>query len=56
MNENEFELNGISYVAVDGHDCRLCKMMTAEMCKSSPECISDFRFDVRNVIFVEKQQ
>ena len=56
MDENEFELSGVSYVAVAGYDCKICKMMNAEACKSSPECFSEFRADRRNVIFVEKQQ
>lgn len=59
MNENEFELDGKFYVAVDvDHDsCGKCSLR-AHPCylTNFPHCASNDRKDKRNVIFVEKQQ
>lgn len=56
-NENEFELNGVTYVAVpdDGYTCKGCAfIMTACYTLNLPRCISESRKDERNVIFIRK--
>lgn len=67
MGENEFELNGVVYVAVeesiDAKQCNGCAMKNDKhpfKCIGNsyeiPDCDPSFRIDGRNVIFVEKQQ
>lgn len=60
MNENEFELNGVTYVATAGDTCHGCafdKRAADESCRSYlPSCIDADRRDGRFVIFVEKQK
>lgn len=63
MNDNEFELNGKSYIAVDDNDspCIGCALHHKDECGESyyhvvPQCDGNGRPDHRNVIFVEKQQ
>lgn len=59
MSENEFELDGKVYVAVDGHrySCVSCAFSDYQCYsrRTIPGCISKERKDKRNVIFVEKQ-
>ena len=60
MNENEFELDGKVYVAVE-HDnsgaCIECSFSGSVMCMDDKiKCIPTMRTDMRNVIFVEKPQ
>ena len=61
MDENEFEIAGVRYMAVDCppvRPCDRCDLFIDGKCMNSTEfnCFSDFRNDNRNVIFVEKQQ
>lgn len=62
MNENEFELDGKVYVAVEGKDCDGCAFCdgpddnTAIGCGLSPRCYPHGRIDNRSVIFTEKTQ
>ena len=60
VDDNEFELNGVQYVAVedDGNEgCNQCSFnMAGTGCAFAPPCIEDERVDGRNVIFMEKQQ
>ena len=65
MNEDEFELNGKTYVSVKSkskpacYGCYGCALFYgAFSCISDnhPKCIGKARQDGRNVIFVEKQQ
>ena len=58
MNENEFELDGRTYVARPTHnDCEGCGLHDTDDCwgEERPYCTSTFRTDNRDVIFVEKQ-
>lgn len=57
-NENEFELDGVLYVAREGgFNCYGCAFLDDdERCVESPSCRkSHGRMDGRNVIFVEKR-
>ncbi len=60
MDENEFELNGIQYVAVEdvyNEGCDSCAFNEAGTgCAFAPTCFEDERVDGRDVIFAEKQQ
>lgn len=61
MNENEFELDGKVYVAVDAEcGCNGCafNQVSVRDCNAyaAPYCTRKYRIDNRNVIFVEKQQ
>lgn len=64
MDENEFEVDGIIYVAVDAppvKPCNKCSFFINDRCtgmlmNAAPDCFGDFRDDGRDVIFVEKQQ
>lgn len=61
MNENEFEIDGKAYVAVEKASsmvrCSYCSFNNAFECLENPvpACGSEIRLDKRNVIFVEKQ-
>lgn len=66
MDENEFEINGIAYVATEeslySKQCSGCAMKNDShpfKCMGNsyeiPDCDPSFRADERNVIFVEKQ-
>lgn len=57
MDENEFEIEGIHYIAVDGKrdDCTGCALERSSFCHTAPCCWPSQRFDERDVIFVEKQ-
>lgn len=61
MNENEFELNGKVYVAVDNKECDGCAFSygddgsVTDGCGVCPRCYPSEREDDRSVIFVEKQ-
>lgn len=58
MNENEFELDGKVYVAVQSDGtCSGCALIltSKKTCHSAPACDRVHREDKRNVIFVEKQ-
>ena len=58
MNENEFELNGKTYVAIESSGtCSKCHMyrLGKVACHFAPKCWSTLRLDGRHVIFVEKQ-
>jgi hypothetical protein len=58
MDENEFELNGIQYVAVEdiyNEGCDSCSFNIQNTgCAFAPTCFEDERIDGRDVIFVEK--
>lgn len=54
MDENEFEFNGLTYVAKCGDDCSGCSMDADDTCYAAPRCASSERKDGREVIFVEK--
>lgn len=58
-NENEFNVNEKTYVAVDScSDCEECalddEMNSCELMRERPMCSAMFRRDGRSVIFVEK--
>lgn len=66
MNENEFQFNGKTYIAVDGKAgfpgyvlCRRCAFLK-EFCyklvrsEKIPACLASYRKDNRDVYFVEK--
>ena len=55
MNENEFELDGKVYVAVEDSNCDGCAF-SAVTCSPTPPCHNEDRKDNKSVIFVEKQQ
>ena len=63
MDEGEFEVGGVVYIAVDAppvKPCRKCSFFINERCtgvlmNAAPDCFADFRMDGRNVIFVVKQ-
>lgn len=57
MDENEFEFEGKSYVAVEQDKYPFCSGCAFEFCGCSrvPECVRSKRADNVNVIFVEKQ-
>lgn len=58
MDENEFEFEGFTYIAVDGaqDDCEGCTFLRSGACHRIPYCYPSQRVDGRDVIFVEKQQ
>lgn len=58
MNENEFELDGKKYHAVNGDDCKGCAAgrFDPPRCHDFAECSGHRRTDGRNVIFVEDVQ
>ena len=59
MNENEFEIDGVSYVATKDstNDCNGCAFSMDDVkCVLAPACGIKRREDGRSVIFVEKQQ
>jgi len=60
MDDNEFELNGVKYYAVedvDNEGCDSCSFnMPGTGCAFAPPCVEDERIDGRDVIFLEKQQ
>lgn len=58
MNENEFELDGKIYVAMEQDSFPFCEgcAFDALPCGHLPECTLNKRRDGINVIFVEKQQ
>jgi len=56
-NENEFNLDGVDYVAVpaDSDTCKPCAFnMTECSTLNRPRCISKSRKDERNVVFIHK--
>lgn len=64
MNENEFELDGEVYAAIDGDNCRDCDMWSTDECMCNvvnkmdfvfPSCNNSQCKDGKDVIFVEKQ-
>lgn len=58
MNENEFELDGKVYVAVDCiKSCRECAFIRNRLAcaKAKKVCLSQNRADKRHVVLVEKQ-
>lgn len=58
MDEDEFELNGIQYVAVEdiyNEGCDSCSFNIQNTgCAFAPTCFEGERIDGRDVIFVEK--
>ena len=62
MNEDEFEMDGITYIAAEKANsmtrCSYCAFNKNLECldRNMPACRNDIRKDGRNVIFVEKQQ
>jgi hypothetical protein len=60
-NENEFEFEGKTYVAVEGGDCYLCAMYIDDNCiglgdnTTIPWCGMNDRDDKRYVHYAEKQ-
>lgn len=58
MDENEFEIDGTHYIAVDGgnDDCTGCAFARSSACHTAPCCWPSQRIDGRDVIFVERQQ
>lgn len=64
MDENEFELDGVAYVAGSNkkgvcYGCAFFNGLIKPRCLESgvvPECAGDFRVDGQDVIFVEKPQ
>ena len=62
MNEDEFELDGKVYAAIEKAKsmsrCSYCAFDKNWECleRDVPSCAMDVRKDGRNVIFVEKQQ
>ena len=59
MNQNEFKLNGVAYVAIDAIVCcSKCEIGLIGKCssKSVPPCGFASRTDRREVIFVEKPE
>jgi hypothetical protein len=61
MNEDEFEYEGKTYVAVEGSGCELCAMFINYDCSvinagdSFPQCYSKFSKDKADVHFEEKK-
>lgn len=62
MNENEFDINGVSFVSVEykGNDCgfdggRSCAFSGIRCYDLGVKCTPDKRKDGRNVIFLEVQ-
>ena len=57
MDENEFEIDGVLYVAINDYtnDCNGCAFSMDEIkCGLAPACGIKRREDDRSVIFVEK--
>lgn len=57
MNENEFEIDGTSYVAIEDTGYEACKGCAFSVfgtgCSFAPGCVKEDRHDGRDVIFVE---
>lgn len=61
MDENEFEIEGVTYISVDCppvKPCQRCDLFINERCENSSDfhCFADFRNDNAHKIFKEKQQ
>ncbi len=61
MDENEFEMGGVTYISVEAirnsGRCRYCAFENDLQCLDEsmmPECNSEFRVDNKDVIFIEK--
>lgn len=55
-NQNAFERNGINFVAVESECCLDCALYHDASCYDGQPCLSLYRDDGRNIIWVKEEK